>query len=351
MAFRRGRRVCKRSTHTVRLTARHLYAGPAWRAPFGAACTSEQPRSITLKTASAPLVGVHVAAPDSIDVGVPAPLLPHLPAPTVPITLPTLPPLGVKAVVTDGFEAGREAESSADAAELERLQGVYVGQIRGRLARVLEMAASAAPHERRPCAVQVIQGSERGEVMDVNTSAPAKGARGAGRVLRWRCSGPHRSRCLPRGSHRAAHSRSICRSTEQRPRPRAGEVRGTRREEKNDKDGVGTVLGWAALALAGLSSPAAHAAVGRTAGSATCRRAGEARYTIPIFAPPGTHGMAPQLALVSYTAAGAAGMLSRGRLECRGPECHYRCARAGRTAVYRSMSSTAPIASALMATN
>ena len=177
MAFRRERRVCKRSTHTVRLTARRLCAAAVTLALHGAlllALLAPLTHEIAIndaQAASAPLIAsIHVAAPDSIDVGVPAPLLPDLPTPTVPIALPTLPPLGVEAVVTDGFEAGREAESSADAAELERLQGVYVGQIRGRLARVLEMAASAAPHERRPCAVQVIQ-NERGEVMDVNTSA------------------------------------------------------------------------------------------------------------------------------------------------------------------------------------
>jgi hypothetical protein len=103
--------------------------------------------------------------------GVPVVLLPEVPASTLAITLPALPPLVSESVVSDAFEAAREAESSAEASELEHLQGLYVGQIRGRLSRVLEMAATTLP-ERGPCEVRVIQ-NERGEVLDVDLSGCA----------------------------------------------------------------------------------------------------------------------------------------------------------------------------------
>ncbi|MGE0581952.1 MAG: hypothetical protein AB7P31_07490 [Steroidobacteraceae bacterium] len=115
------------------------------------------------------IASVLIAPAEASAAGVPAPILPELPAPARAITLPRLPPLATEALVADAFEAARAAQSAAEAAQFERLQGVYLGQIRGRLARVLEMAAPALP-ERGPCAVQVIQ-NERGDVLDVDTSA------------------------------------------------------------------------------------------------------------------------------------------------------------------------------------
>jgi hypothetical protein len=53
-----------------------------------------------------------------------------------------------------------------------------------------------------------------------------------------------------------------------------------------------------ALALALLvEAPQALGAVGRTPTRFDVSATGEASYVIPIFTPPGTHGMTPQLAL------------------------------------------------------
>ncbi len=177
MAFGQRRRVDRRGARSARTVARRLCAAAAALALHGAILLAllaplALKRPITdVQAPPLPLVAsIQVAVADTTEAGAPVPLISDLPAPSLSITRPTLPPLTTETVVADAFEAAREAESAADAAEFERLQGVYVGQIRGRLARVLEMAAAAAPRESGRCEVRVIQ-NEHGEVLDVDTGA------------------------------------------------------------------------------------------------------------------------------------------------------------------------------------
>lgn len=105
--------------------------------------------------------------------GAPAALIEvSVPDPRVTLTLPLLPPLAVDALQADSFDLAREAQTGAETEELERLQGVYLGQIRGRLSRVLEMAVAESGGASGPCEARVIQ-NERGEVMDIDLDACA----------------------------------------------------------------------------------------------------------------------------------------------------------------------------------
>ena len=49
--------------------------------------------------------------------------------------------------------------------------------------------------------------------------------------------------------------------------------------------------------IGSLGATSAHAAVGRTPGTFAVSPAGAGTYTIPIWAPPGPHGMTPNIAL------------------------------------------------------
>lgn len=59
-----------------------------------------------------------------------------------------------------------------------------------------------------------------------------------------------------------------------------------------------------------LVAASAHAAVGNTKGSASVTPSGSASYSIPIFAPPGTHGMTPSLSLSYSSGAGSGNRLN-----------------------------------------
>jgi hypothetical protein len=56
--------------------------------------------------------------------------------------------------------------SALDAAEAERLQGIYRGQLLARVARLLEVHGGVPHAETGQCVVNVVQ-NERGNVLDV----------------------------------------------------------------------------------------------------------------------------------------------------------------------------------------
>lgn len=70
-------------------------------------------------------------------------------------------------VATDSFERSREIADSEDLAKAEHLQGLYVGQIKARLLRLLENVRDFDPaHTAASCLMYVVQ-NERGQVLDV----------------------------------------------------------------------------------------------------------------------------------------------------------------------------------------
>lgn len=82
------------------------------------------------------------------------------------LPLPQLP--DIRAVASDSFERSREIGDSEDVAKAERLQGLYVGQIKGRLLRLLEGVRDFDPAHTAAasCVLYVVQ-NERGQVLDV----------------------------------------------------------------------------------------------------------------------------------------------------------------------------------------
>lgn len=78
------------------------------------------------------------------------------------------------------------------------------------------------------------------------------------------------------------------------------------------------------MALA-MGSPSTHAAVGNTQGIASVTPNGSASYSIPIFTPPGTHGMQPSLSL-DYSSASRSGWVGYG-WSIGGLSSIYRCSK------------------------
>jgi hypothetical protein len=88
------------------------------------------------------------------------------PIPTaIALPLPQLP--DISPIAADSFERSRKIADSQDVAKAERLQGLYVGQIKARLLRLLESVRDFdATHVAGSCVVYVVQ-NERGQVLDV----------------------------------------------------------------------------------------------------------------------------------------------------------------------------------------
>lgn len=112
------------------------------------------------------LIGLGLADPDAIRV--PPPELPN-----------------VEAVAADSFERSRSVSTVDDLRGAERLQGIYVGQIKARVMRLLE-ASSLAFATSAPCVIHIVQ-NERGEVFDVQTdecAADTEWREGVARAVR-----------------------------------------------------------------------------------------------------------------------------------------------------------------------
>jgi len=135
-----------------------LYAGPSAREP---------PIASALAYVALPLVGGVPTNRDAEgDRATPVPLLPSTEPSRITIHLPALAAIEADAAVHDAFSEAREPESNADLEAIQKLEGLYIGQVRARVARVLQMALSDAHTPSGPCEARVIQ-NERGDVMDI----------------------------------------------------------------------------------------------------------------------------------------------------------------------------------------
>lgn len=136
----------------------------------------EPPKS--LEVSAAPLVVSAILFDQSVDAANMATPRSKASIPESPdaITLPAVRLPEIQAVAADSVEVARELESLEDVKSVERLQGIYVGQIIARLERVLEMTSGTL--DQKPvgsCIVHVIQ-NELGEVLDVDMEECPRGS-------------------------------------------------------------------------------------------------------------------------------------------------------------------------------
>ena len=77
-------------------------------------------------------------------------------------------PAPIEAIASDSFHRSRPVANALDATEVERLQGIYRGQLLARVARLLEIRGGVPRNLNGKCVVNVVQ-NERGDVLDVMT--------------------------------------------------------------------------------------------------------------------------------------------------------------------------------------
>lgn len=85
--------------------------------------------------------------------------------PTAIVLLPPQLP-NIQPIASDSFERASEMTTSDDIKNAERLQGLYVGQIKARVHRLLEGIRVGSSVSGGKCVVYIVQ-NERGQVLDV----------------------------------------------------------------------------------------------------------------------------------------------------------------------------------------